>query len=257
MNIDTILAPGFTMTKDNALGVMRFMMDVNKPDGQDVRNYLLTAPEADLIMALRIGFDAAETENDQDWCYFMHNLMENRGVTFEMLGRQMPDTLARLYHVERQVEKLNAVMGVAEAADKWGLEHSTIKKMCQKGQIIARKVGDTWIMPADHDRPSAQRDRFVWQDHIHVGSQPGSLKNYEQLDLEGLYVKVASMIIKIQDITLKINRRAMRGDAVQKLSIITDCEKFFISAGTTDTDQQIKDRVIDKVAKMIDHLQKK
>lgn len=96
MDWETIIEPGFMLTEENALEVMRYMMDVNKPDGQVVRNYLLNVIEADLIMALKIGFDTAETENDQDWCYFMHNLMERRNITFNQLDREMPEVLKQI-----------------------------------------------------------------------------------------------------------------------------------------------------------------
>lgn len=96
MDWETIIEPGFVLTEENTLQVMRYMMDVNKPGGRQVREYLLTIPQDDLMTALKIGFDTAEKENDQDWCYFMHNVMERRMITFEQLNRTMPDVLKRI-----------------------------------------------------------------------------------------------------------------------------------------------------------------
>lgn len=48
---------------------------------------------------------------------------------------------------------LDQVMGVNEAAVKWGLSPGTIKNKCADGEIIAKKIGKTWIIPTDHPNP--------------------------------------------------------------------------------------------------------
>lgn len=51
------------------------------------------------------------------------------------------------------MDPLKHIMGITEAADRWGIESSTIKKMCQRGELPAVKIGDTWIMRRDQERP--------------------------------------------------------------------------------------------------------
>lgn len=56
-----------------------------------------------------------------------------------------------------QNDPLKQIMGVTEASNKWGLEQSTIKKMCQRGEIEAVKIGGTWIMRLNQQKPEKNK----------------------------------------------------------------------------------------------------
>lgn len=58
---------------------------------------------------------------------------------------------------------LENIMGVEEAAKRWGLESSTVKKMCQRGQLPSVRIGLVWILRKDQDRPpvAARRRKEV------------------------------------------------------------------------------------------------
>lgn len=48
---------------------------------------------------------------------------------------------------------LNNVMGVIEASRLWGLHPDYIKKLAQQKKVIARKIGQTWILVKDQPNP--------------------------------------------------------------------------------------------------------
>lgn len=52
-----------------------------------------------------------------------------------------------------QQHALNNIMGVEEASELWGLSPGTIKNYCAEGKIKARKIGKTWIINKNQERP--------------------------------------------------------------------------------------------------------
>jgi hypothetical protein len=50
---------------------------------------------------------------------------------------------------------LNSVIGVEEAAEKWGLSAGYIKTLCAEGKIIAKKIGKTWVIDQTQEKPNA------------------------------------------------------------------------------------------------------
>jgi hypothetical protein len=147
-------------------------------------------------------------------------------------------------------------MGVSQASEKWGLDPSTIKKMCAKKEIPARKIGDTWIMRSDQQRPLLQRNYFVWHDYLLIGNTPLTTDRIDVIDYydsDMLYFAAAHTIIRLENPDIKGNqRKSMKGSFVANIRKIIDWEKFIYSADTTDTNSQIRDRIVDKMQTIID-----
>ncbi|MCP1285238.1 MULTISPECIES: helix-turn-helix domain-containing protein [Bacillus] len=49
---------------------------------------------------------------------------------------------------------LDDVMGVEEAAEKWDLSAGYIKNLCSRKEIMAKKIGKTWIILKSQERPN-------------------------------------------------------------------------------------------------------
>lgn len=94
--VEVITKEDFELTAENVVDVMQWLMDPNKPGGREVMAYVASLPDSDLIMAIHAGLDTAEAENDQDWLYFIHVLMQERALTFERLDRSMPELLKKI-----------------------------------------------------------------------------------------------------------------------------------------------------------------
>lgn len=52
---------------------------------------------------------------------------------------------------------LDKIIGVAEAAQLWGLSADRIKALCASGKIISKKIGNSWAILIDQPNPSSQR----------------------------------------------------------------------------------------------------
>lgn len=53
-----------------------------------------------------------------------------------------------------QQHSLNNVIGVEEASELWGLSPGTIKNYCAEGKVIAKKIGQTWVIDKTQANPS-------------------------------------------------------------------------------------------------------
>ncbi|MGQ0439799.1 hypothetical protein ACT4UT_22315 [Bacillus sp. B-TM1] len=49
---------------------------------------------------------------------------------------------------------LDKVIGVEEAALLWGLSPGYIKNLCAKSEVIAKKIGKTWVIDATQNHPA-------------------------------------------------------------------------------------------------------
>ena len=76
-------------------------------------------------------------------------------ATLRKLHSDHDDCLDLLNVIELLQNKpiLDGLMGVEEAANRWQLEQSTIKKYCQAGKIPAIKISNTWIIDRRANRP--------------------------------------------------------------------------------------------------------
>jgi hypothetical protein len=54
---------------------------------------------------------------------------------------------------KKRCNPLIAIMGVEEAAKKWGYAPGTIKNMCAEGKIQAKKIGKTWVISRCQPNP--------------------------------------------------------------------------------------------------------
>lgn len=144
------------------------------------------------------------------------NMFGDQTVAMEFL--EMVETL-------QQIDALSQIMGIEEASRKWGLEASTIRKMCMSGQIKARKIGDTWLMAIDTERPNAQRDLFVWEDYVLASASyhQDSVNRFKDLDIDRELESLVHKIKRLKDNRVKgDNRRSIKAnvvDQLQKLSI--------------------------------------
>lgn len=48
---------------------------------------------------------------------------------------------------------LDNLIGVEEAAKLWGLSPGYIKNLCADGRIIAKKIGNTWVIDKTQANP--------------------------------------------------------------------------------------------------------
>ncbi|WP_158283422.1 helix-turn-helix domain-containing protein [Laceyella sacchari] len=54
---------------------------------------------------------------------------------------------------KKRCNPLDKVMGVEEAAEKWGYAPGTIKNMCAEGKIQSKKIGKTWVISRCQPNP--------------------------------------------------------------------------------------------------------
>ncbi len=52
---------------------------------------------------------------------------------------------------------LEHIMGVKEAGEMWGLSADRVKGLCQSGEVIAKKVGNSWILDKNQPNPKGGR----------------------------------------------------------------------------------------------------
>lgn len=45
-------------------------------------------------------------------------------------------------------------MGVDEAALTWNLTPEQVKELCEKGEVQATKIGDTWLIKKEQPTPN-------------------------------------------------------------------------------------------------------
>lgn len=51
---------------------------------------------------------------------------------------------------------LDLIMGVKEAGELWGLSPDRVKGLCQSGEVVAKKIGNSWILVKDQDNPKSR-----------------------------------------------------------------------------------------------------
>ncbi|HDR6957143.1 MULTISPECIES: hypothetical protein [Bacillus cereus group] len=70
---------------------------------------------------------------------------------------------------------LEHIMGVKEAGEMWGLSADRVKGLCQSGEVIAKKVGNSWIL--DKNQPNPKGGRRVRKEEVFtvtIEDQPGT-----------------------------------------------------------------------------------
>jgi excisionase family DNA binding protein len=155
----------------------------------------------------------------------------------------------------QDVDPLKLIMGVSEAATRWGIDPSTVKKMCAKGQLPAVKIGDTWILNKDQERPALQKNYFVWQDHVIVnphGVYYTSEFLIKDFDDAAMYSAVAHTIVRLSDPETQGNKRkSMKGSVVAIIQKICDFETLHLPLA----DQvHIRDVIIKKIEIKIEEI---
>lgn len=48
---------------------------------------------------------------------------------------------------------LDKIVGVQELSQKWGCTPDYVKQMCEQDRIPCKKIGKTWVVLADQDKP--------------------------------------------------------------------------------------------------------
>lgn len=165
------------------------------------------------------------------------NMFADNNVAMEYL--EMVETL-------QQIDALSQIMGIEEASRKWGLESSTIRKMCINGQIKARKISDAWLMAIDTERPNAQRDLFVWEDYVLASNSyhHDSVNRFKDLDIDRELESLVNKIKRLKDNRVKgDNRRSIKGNVVDQLQKL--CIYIYAHHGGDSDDR--KQKLIDMV----------
>lgn len=83
-----------------------------------------------------------------------------------------------LHAFHSQQHDLDSIIGVNDAAELWGLSPGYVKNLCAKGEVKAKKVGNTWVIDKNQDNPSAKEDNKMTQSK-HYESVGDSLKGQE------------------------------------------------------------------------------
>ncbi|HHB3507858.1 TPA: hypothetical protein ACORDH_004992 [Bacillus cereus] len=52
---------------------------------------------------------------------------------------------------------LEHIMGVKEAGEMWGLSADRVKGLCQAGEVIAKKIGNSWVLDKNQPNPKGGR----------------------------------------------------------------------------------------------------
>ena len=48
---------------------------------------------------------------------------------------------------------LDHVISVKEAAERWGLSAGYVKNLCNKGEVVCKKIGRDWVLDANQANP--------------------------------------------------------------------------------------------------------
>lgn len=54
---------------------------------------------------------------------------------------------------------LDQIMGVVEAAEKWGISADRVKRYCEESRFPCIKIGKTWIMLKNQIKPTNPRKK--------------------------------------------------------------------------------------------------
>lgn len=54
---------------------------------------------------------------------------------------------------------LEQIMGVAEAAEKWGITPDRVKHLAEQGRFPCVKIGKTWILLKNQEKPIDSRKK--------------------------------------------------------------------------------------------------
>lgn len=155
-----------------------------------------------------------------------------------------------------QMNPLDHIMGVSQASEIWGVDPSTIKKMCSSGRIPAVKIGDTWILRKDQARPMVQKNYFVWKDYVIISNTPmtsNDLSTIDRYDSEMLYLRAVIMIKHLSDLDISgYSRSSMKGSLINTLQKIADWEKFIYHQENPIPNDNLKTMIIEKIEVLLE-----
>lgn len=69
---------------------------------------------------------------------------------------------------------LDHIMGVVEAGELWGLSPDRVKGLCQKGEVKAIKIGNSWVLDKNQPNPKGGRRMNKETFAVTVEEQPGT-----------------------------------------------------------------------------------
>ncbi|QGG51622.1 hypothetical protein [Lysinibacillus pakistanensis] len=70
---------------------------------------------------------------------------------------------------------LDKIIDTREASELWGLSQDHIKRMCKSGEVIAKKIGNSWAIDATQPNPKKYRlegleDKKMYLKHVDTGA---------------------------------------------------------------------------------------
>lgn len=80
---------------------------------------------------------------------------------------------------------LDQIMGVQEAGELWGLSPDRVKGLCQKGEVIAKKIGNSWVL--DKNQPNPKGGRKMRKEEVFtvtIEDEPGTPYPIKQKEVE-------------------------------------------------------------------------
>lgn len=69
---------------------------------------------------------------------------------------------------------LDQIMGVQEAGELWGLSPDRVKGLCQNGEVLAKKVGNSWVLDKNQPNPKGGRRKMKESFTVVVTNEVGS-----------------------------------------------------------------------------------
>lgn len=59
---------------------------------------------------------------------------------------------------------LDQIMGVKEAGEMWGLSADRVKGLCQSNEVVAKKIGNSWVLDKNQPNPKGGRKMKKFED---------------------------------------------------------------------------------------------
>ncbi|MGE1217662.1 hypothetical protein [Bacillus toyonensis] len=79
---------------------------------------------------------------------------------------------------------LDHIMGVKEAGEMWGLSADRVKGLCQSDEVIAKKVGNSWILDKNQQNPKGGRKIRLGGEKMRIWEREGYKVVEENFDGE-------------------------------------------------------------------------
>ncbi|KAA0782577.1 hypothetical protein [Bacillus sp. BB56-3] len=95
---------------------------------------------------------------------------------------------------------LEHIMGVKEAGEMWGLSADRVKGLCQSGAVIAKKIGNSWVLDKNQPNPKGGRKIRIGGVKMRTWEREG----YKVVEVEHNFDLHAFDVIKKEEVVATI-----------------------------------------------------